>query len=214
MNLSAQDKYQLLDWRDDLTVVAHTHPLSQQILRADIPGMPLEWVDYREAARLYHTEQVAYTCGTLLYRLYGGTCARTGLRTIVDVNSIIATLGVTGNPGNLRGAAYTPPLNNQTLFRRDAYLCLYCGARFTYSLLSRDHVTPFSRGGRDTWKNVVSACRRCNNAKASRTPEQAGMQLLAGAVTPTPTEDKFFKGPPVLAHHIGYFIAPLPPSIP
>ena len=76
-----------------------------------------------------------------------GLARSTGLRTIVDVNSIIATLGHTGNPGNLRGAAYTPPLNNQTLFRRDAYLCLYCGARFTYSLLSRDHVTPFSRGG-------------------------------------------------------------------
>ena len=76
-----RDKLQLLDWRDDLTVVAHGHPLSQQILRTDVSGMPLEWVDYREAARLYHTEQVAYTCGTLLYRLYGGTCARTGLRT-------------------------------------------------------------------------------------------------------------------------------------
>ncbi len=86
------------------------------------------WIIGRPA-RLYHTEQVAYTCGTLLYRLYGGTCARTGLRTIVDVNSIIATLGTSGNPGNLRGASYTPPLNNQTLFRRDAYLCLYCGAR-------------------------------------------------------------------------------------
>src|SRR5258708_11822117 len=150
MDPGAQAKYQLLEWRDDLTVVAHTHPLSQQILRTDISGMPLEWVDYREAARLYHTEQVAYTCGTLLYRLYGGTCARTGLRTIVDVNSIIATLGVTGNPGNLRGAGYTPPLNNQTLFRREAYLCLYCAAPFTYSLLSRDHVTPSSRAGQRT----------------------------------------------------------------
>src|ERR1700709_856111 len=104
MNAGMPEKYQLLDWRDDLAVVAHNYPLSQQILRTDISGMPLEWVDYREAASLYHTEQVAYTCGTLLYRLYGGTCARTGLRTTVDVNSIIATLGVTGNPGNLRGA--------------------------------------------------------------------------------------------------------------
>ena len=172
--------------------------------------MPLEWVDYREAARLYHTEQVAYTCGTLLYRLYGGTCARTGLRTIVDVNSIIATVGVTGNPGNLRGAAYTPPLNNQTLFRRDAYLCLYCGARFTYSLLSRDHVTPFSRGGHDTWSNVVSACRRCNNAKASRTPEQAGMQLLAVPFTPTYAEYIFLKGRRVLADQMEYLVAHFP----
>src|ERR1700678_2492201 len=177
---------QLPDWRDDLAVVPHGYPLSQQILRTDVSGMPLEWVDYREAARLYHTDQVAYTCGTLIYRLYGGTCARTGLRTIVDVNSIIATLGTSGNPGNLRGGAYTPPLNNQPLFRRDAYLCLYCGSRFSYSLLSRDHVTPFSRGGKDTWSNVVSACRRCNKAKASRTPEQARPPPLAGAFHPAP----------------------------
>jgi hypothetical protein len=149
-----------------------------------------------------------------VYRLYGGTCARTGLRTVVDVNSIIATFGHTGNPGNLRGSAYTPPLNNQTLFRRDAYLCLYCGARFSYSLLSRDHVTPFSRGGKDAWSNVVSACRRCNNAKASRTPEQAGMQLLAVPFTPTYAEYIFLKGRRVLADQMEYLIAHFPRSSP
>jgi hypothetical protein len=209
-----KDKPRSLDWADDLAVVAQAHPLSQQILRTDVSGMPLEWVDYREAARLYHTEQVAYTCGTLLYRLLGGTSAKTGLRTTVDVNSIIATHGHTGNPGNLRGAAYTPPLNNQTLFRRDAYLCLYCGARFPYSLLSRDHVTPFSRGGQDIWGNVVSACRRCNNAKASRTPEQAGMQLLAVPFTPTYAEYIFLKGRRVLADQMQYLIAHFPRSSP
>ena len=61
MKTMLQDKLQLLDWRDDHAVIAHGHPLSQQILRTDVSGMPLEWVDYREAARLYHTEQVAYT---------------------------------------------------------------------------------------------------------------------------------------------------------
>ena len=49
--------------------------LSQHVLRTDVAGMPLEWIDYKEAARLYHQEQVAYTCGTLLYRLYGGVNA-------------------------------------------------------------------------------------------------------------------------------------------
>ena len=200
----------LLDWRDDLAVVSHSYPLSQQILRTDVSGMPLEWVDYREAARLYHTEQVAYTCGTLLYRLYGGTCARTGSAHHRRRQFDHRHAGHTGNPGNLRGAAYTPPLNNQTLFRRDAYLCLYCGARFTYSLLSRDHVTPFSRGGHDTWSNVVSACRRCNNAKASRTPEQAGMQLLAVPFTPTYAEYIFLKGRRVLADQMEYLIAHFP----
>src|SRR3982074_117312 len=104
MDAMIKGKLPSLDWADDLAVVPQCSPLSQQILRTELSGVPLEWVDYREAARLYHTEQVAYTCGTLLYRLFGGTCARTGLRTIVDVNSIIATHGPTGNPGTLRAA--------------------------------------------------------------------------------------------------------------
>src|ERR1700740_2954962 len=102
MNRMIRDNLELAELKDDLTVVVQGYPLSQQILRTDVSGMPLEWVDYKEAARLYHTAQVAYTCGSLLYRLYGGTCARTGLRTVVDVNSIIATFGHTGNPGTLR----------------------------------------------------------------------------------------------------------------
>ena len=95
------------------------------VLRTDVAGMPLEWIDYREAARLYHQEQIAYTCGSLLYRLYGGVNAISGRRTVLEVSSIVATVGHTGNPGNTRHD-YVPPLNNETLFRRDAYLCMYC----------------------------------------------------------------------------------------
>ena len=157
--------------------------LSQLVLRTDIAGMPLEWIDYKEAARLYHQEQVAYTCGSPLYDLYGGVNARTGRRTVLEVNSIVATVGHTGNPGNTRHD-YVPPLNNQTLFRRDAYLCMYCAQRFPSRELSRDHIRPFSQGGLDIWMNVVTACRRCNNQKASRTPEQAKMQLIAVPFTP------------------------------
>jgi len=207
-------RVQSLDWREDTAVITRGYPLSQQILRTDVSGMPLEWVDYREAARLYHTDQVAYACGTLLYRLYGGTCARTGLRTIVDVNSIIATLGHTGNPGNLRGAAYTPPLNNQTLFRRDAHICMYCGHRFPSGQLSRDHVTPLSRGGADSWKNVVTACRRCNNLKAWRTPEQARLQLIAIPFVPSYAEYIYLKGRRVLADQMEYLLAHFPRSSP
>ena len=132
----------------DLRIVAAppTRGLSQLVLRTDVAGMPLEWIDYKEAARLYHQEQVAYTCGSLLYELYGGVNARTGRRTMLEVNSIVATVGHTGNPGNTRHD-YVPPLNNQTLFRRDAYLCMYCAQRFASRELSRDHIRPFSQGG-------------------------------------------------------------------
>ncbi|HEY0341927.1 MAG TPA: HNH endonuclease, partial [Steroidobacteraceae bacterium] len=172
--------------QDDLRIVSTpaARGLSQLVLRTDIAGMPLEWIDYKEAARLYHQEQVAYTCGSMLYKLYGGVNALTGRRTVLEVNSIVATIGHTGNPGNTRHD-YVPPLNNQTLFRRDAYLCMYCAIRFPSRELSRDHIRPFSQGGVDIWTNVVTACRRCNNQKASRTPEQAKMQLIAVPFTPT-----------------------------
>jgi 5-methylcytosine-specific restriction endonuclease McrA len=200
---------------DDFRLVARpgSVSLAHHVLRTDIAGMPLEWIDYKEAARLYHQGQVAYTCGTPIFHLYGGTNAQTGLRTVLEVNSIVATVGHAGNPGNLRHD-YVPPLNNQTLFRRDAYLCLYCGQRFASRELSRDHVRPFSQGGKDTWMNVVTACRRCNNLKASRTPEQAKMHLLAVPFTPTYAEYIFLKGRRVLFDQMAYLIAHFPRSSP
>ena len=55
MNRSAQDKVQLVDVRSgvDGLVYVSAYPLSQQILRTDVSGMPLEGVDYREAAGYY-----------------------------------------------------------------------------------------------------------------------------------------------------------------
>ena len=199
----------------DLKIVSNRadHGLGQPVLRADVAGMPLEWVDYKEAARLYHMGQVAYACGSTLYRLHGGTNALSGHRTVLEVSSIIATIGHTANPGNTRHD-YIPPLNNQTLFRRDGYLCMYCAQRFPTGELSRDHVRPFSQGGQDTWNNVVTACRRCNNAKASRTPEQAHMQLVAVPFTPTYAEYIFLKGRRVLADQMHYLLAHFPRSSP
>src|SRR4030095_17200759 len=71
--------------------------LAQQVLRTDVSGMPLEWVDYRDAVRLYHTGQVVYACGSLLYRLFGGINARSGRRSFIGVSSIIATHSDTHN---------------------------------------------------------------------------------------------------------------------
>ena len=186
--------------------------LGQEVLRTDIAGMPLEWVDYRCAVRLYHTEQVAYECGRPLFRLRGGVNARTGLRSAVEVSSIIATHGH-GATYPARNA-YTPPLNNHALFRRDAFLCLYCGEHFLAFDLSRDHVTPLVRSGRDAWTNVVTACRRCNNHKAGRTPEEAGMQLLAVPFQPTYAEYIYLKGRRVLADQMEYLRAHFPRTSP
>ncbi len=187
--------------------------LSNRILRTDIAGMPLEWVTYQEAVRLYYLEQVVYACGRLMYRVRGGYSAATGRRSVVELNSIIATEG--SIQASLKGrSGYTPPLDNKALFRRDDYLCLYCGDRFRNSLLSRDHVTPISRNGEDTWNNVVTACKRCNNFKAGRKPEEAGMQLLAVPFTPTHAEYVYLKGRRILADQMEFLRAHFPRTSP
>ena len=183
--------------------------LSHQILRTDASGMPLEWIDYRDAVRLYHSGQVAYTCGSALLRIRGGINARTGRQSVLELNSIIATYGSNRALRKARGH-YTPPLNNQTLFRRDAHICLYCGERFRSSELSRDHVTPLSQKGEDTWNNVVTACKRCNNHKAGRRPEEAGMELIAVPFTPTHAEYIYLQGKRVLADQMEFLKAHFP----
>jgi 5-methylcytosine-specific restriction endonuclease McrA len=175
--------------------------------------MPLEWIDYRDAVRLYHTEQVAYACGSSIYTVRGGISARTGLRSVVDVSSIIATLGTTHSLER-NEQNYSPPLNNRTLFRRDGNLCMYCAQQFRTSDLTRDHITPLSQGGRDVWTNVVAACRRCNNHKGGQTPEQAGMQLVAVPFTPTYAEYIYLKGRRVLADQMAYLLTHFPRTSP
>ena len=187
--------------------------LSQQVLRTDVAGMPLEWIDYREAVRLYHSEQVAYACGTLLYTVFGGICALSGRRSKIDVSSIIATQGTSQGLAYVRDR-YVPPLNNRTLFKRDANLCLYCAQPFQTKDLTRDHITPLSQGGADVWSNVATACKRCNNFKGGRTPEQAGLELIAVPFTPTYAEYIYLKGRRVLADQMQYLLAHIPRSSP
>lgn len=65
-------------------------------------------------------------------------------------------------------------LSRKNVLRRDRHTCQYCGSK---RRLTIDHVMPKSRGGRDTWENLVAACVPCNNRKGDATPEEAGMEL-------------------------------------
>ena len=67
--------------------------------------------------------------------------------------------------------------NKLRMFRRDHYLCQYCGEALTSANVSLDHVFPKSRGGKDSWENCVTSCKLCNNKKNDKTPEEAGMKL-------------------------------------
>lgn len=151
------------------------------ILRLDVSGAPVRWIAWEEAACLYARRMVAWTAGESVFTLRGGTSRATGERSTLTLNSIIAIKRCASARFVARSI---PPLNNRELFLRDAHLCLYCGDQFSVGQLTRDHVKPLSRGGRDCWSNVVTACRACNTRKGNRTPEEAGFPLLAVPYAP------------------------------
>lgn len=83
-------------------------------------------------------------------------------------------------PSVIRLLSYAPVpykgvmMNRQNIYKRDGHNCQYCGSRDNLTL---DHVLPSSRGGKSSWTNLVTACRRCNSLKGDRTPEEANMLL-------------------------------------
>lgn len=78
----------------------------------------------------------------------------------------------------------TVKFNRRNILLRDDYCCQYCDVRFPRQQLSLDHVVPRSRGGEDSWENVVCACLECNVRKGGRTPQEAGMMLKRPPMRP------------------------------
>jgi 5-methylcytosine-specific restriction endonuclease McrA len=73
-------------------------------------------------------------------------------------------------------------LNRKNVLRRDAFRCQYCGRGDLD--LTVDHMLPRSRGGEDSWENLITACYRCNTKKGNRTPAEAGMAPLSRPARP------------------------------
>jgi len=167
------------------------------VLRLNKAGMPQEWIHVEQAAKLYCQEKVLFELGSDAITLKGGW-DHDGNQSQLTLSSIIACDGkVTDLSGKIA-------LTNRYLFRRDNYLCLYCGQRFSPSLLTRDHIIPRSRGGKDSWTNVATSCQRCNHAKAAKTPEEAGMPLLAVPFRPNVYERFYLVNRRILADQMAF----------
>lgn len=67
------------------------------------------------------------------------------------------------------------------IYKRDGNRCQYCGATRGLTI---DHVIPKSRGGEDTWQNLVVACSKCNTKKGDKPLEQTGMKLMRKPFAP------------------------------
>lgn len=74
------------------------------------------------------------------------------------------------------------PLTRHNIYKRDGHACAYCGSGKTLTL---DHVVPKSRGGKNTWENLVTCCAKCNGKKDNMTPQEAGMVLRVKPAVPS-----------------------------
>lgn len=173
------------------------------ILICDKGGQPHHWASVEDGIVLRVKNLLSYELGSIS-TYYGGTSRMTGERSHIDVGSVVFLKEI------LKYDARVPPLTNENLFIRDMHICLYCGRHYPASKLSRDHIIPTSRGGKNVWNNVVAACKSCNHAKDDMTPEEAGLKLLAIPYVPSHAERLLMQNRRVLFDQTEYLKGFLP----
>ena len=178
------------------------------VLQLDVSGRPQAWITPREAALLYAADGVAWTLGRAMQVLRGGIQRATGLQSRIEVHSIIAVRGSIPS----RAWRVTPAMTNPKRFVRDRNVCAYCGGRFGFDALTREHIIPTSRGGRDTWMNCITACRACNGRKGNRLPEESNMSLLYLPDIPSLHDDMILRGRRIVADQMEFLLASVPRS--
>lgn len=174
------------------------------ILALNSGGEPLRWITYEKSAYYYSKDAVLWGMGTFEAVLRGGKSSLTGKQSVLRMDTIIA-LSNNRSPTKLRNFT-TPPISNKTLFKRDKNVCAYCGHEYPMGKLTRDHVNPVSRGGRDVWENIVTACSGCNQWKADRTPEDSGLKLLYVPYKPTYNEWLILQKRNILADQMDFLM--------
>lgn len=71
----------------------------------------------------------------------------------------------------------TAPLTRRNLMLVYGMRCALCGGTFKGEDLTREHLQPRSRGGDNSWENIVPACSPCNQGKGNRTLQEANLTL-------------------------------------
>lgn len=153
-------------------------------------------------------DAIAWTVGEPVLTLRGGINRLTGRQSHIEVHAIVAARGAIPS----RAWRHEPALSNPKLFARDRFICAYCGQRFAEADLTREHIQPTSRGGRDHWMNCITACRGCNHRKGNRTTEEARMHLLYLPYVPSLHEDMILRGRRILVDQMEFLLASVPAS--
>lgn len=142
-------------------------------LAVDSTGYPSRWLSWQDAIAQESLGKVAYGYGAFEFTFRGGRNRATGIDSEITLKSILVLKG--RSPECHKRTSI--PLTNAALFRRDQFMCAYCGKVSTRGL-TRDHIQPLSKGGTDKWLNCCACCATCNARKGSQTLDELGWELL------------------------------------
>ena len=174
-----------------------------QYLVCDKSGQPHHWCSAEDGVVLKYKGLLSYELGDASV-FNGGTSRMTGEQSTVEVAPIIFL------KETLKYDQRTPPLTNENLFKRDLNICGYCGRHYNVSKLSRDHIHPTSKGGKNIWQNVVTSCKGCNHAKDDMTLSEAGMSLIFIPYVPNHAARLIMQNRRIIADQMEYLQAFLP----
>ena len=73
------------------------------------------------------------------------------------------------------------------IWNRDQGICQYTGKKLTKDQSTIDHVIPRSKGGLDTWTNMVVCDKSLNSKKGNKLNSELGLKLRKEPIEPSPT---------------------------
>lgn len=143
---------------------------------------PLKVINWRKAIELWYLDKVE------IVKNYSNL-------TIKSVNFVIEYPAVI-RLKNFINSFKKPKLvtfSRMNVYRRDRFICQFCGIQPGIKNLTLDHVIPKSRGGTTSWTNIVTACLKCNLKKGNNTPEEANMKMLTLPKEPSVHSSNLFR---------------------
>lgn len=76
------------------------------------------------------------------------------------------------------------------VFKRDAFMCQYCGAHPPGTILHVDHIEAVANGGPNDMDNLITACEACNLGKGARKLSTAPESLAEKAARIAEAEEQ------------------------
>ena len=124
------------------------------LLNADaqpLSFLPLSVISWQNAMKAYFQGKVKILETHPTRKLHSATLT-------FDLPTVVISTEYQKRPSHAR-------FSRRNMYIRDNYVCQYCGNLFPYSELTIDHVVPRVDGGKTSWTNCVTCCKKCNTKK-------------------------------------------------